>query len=315
MESPCVKKRSLRSVALASIALATISVVATVITVPLVYRHVQQLQSVMTNEVEFCKIRSRDMWREMVTVQSATVAGEARIARKTKRDAYGAQPIESASPPSSMAGSCCTCQDVMVVPELLEDLVILDRLEEMVLCFPDHHLNHHAKNAHQDRQDQPDHLDLKVFLALKEILEILVKTAYPVFLDRQDLQDPKDLQEFQERKDQLVNLEKSSMELHQDLPDRQDHQDPKVPPGHLERTDNQESPDHQDHQEIPERREPMDCLDLTEDQDHEDHLDSQDLATTAHLRAPGQATLASVKKTIIAAANKYIISSSLLRGR
>ncbi|PAV63588.1 hypothetical protein WR25_20851 [Diploscapter pachys] len=69
-------RRSLRPLALASVTLATVSFLSCVITLPLVYQHVQRIQSFMNNEVDFCKARSRDMWRQMVTVQSFTGKGQ-----------------------------------------------------------------------------------------------------------------------------------------------------------------------------------------------------------------------------------------------
>ncbi|CAJ0578537.1 unnamed protein product, partial [Mesorhabditis spiculigera] len=98
-------KKSLRPVAFASVAFATISVLSCVITLPLVYNHVQNVHSFMQNEVEFCKTRSRDMWKEMVTMQA--VAGIPR----NKREAYDANPLSGENPAGSSApGSCCSCQ-------------------------------------------------------------------------------------------------------------------------------------------------------------------------------------------------------------
>lgn len=49
-------RRSLRPVALASVAFAAVSVISCIITLPLVYHHVQSIQAYMNNEVEFCKV-------------------------------------------------------------------------------------------------------------------------------------------------------------------------------------------------------------------------------------------------------------------
>ncbi|KRZ56463.1 Pre-mRNA-processing factor 19, partial [Trichinella nativa] len=61
---------SMRRVAFFGVVISTIAVVASVITLPMVYSYVQTLQSYMLNEIEFCKLRSRDMWSEIVTIQS-----------------------------------------------------------------------------------------------------------------------------------------------------------------------------------------------------------------------------------------------------
>ena len=50
-------RRSLRLLAFASVAFATVSVLGCVITLPIVYSHVQSIQAFMQNEVDFCKAR------------------------------------------------------------------------------------------------------------------------------------------------------------------------------------------------------------------------------------------------------------------
>ena len=112
------KKRSLRLVAFCSVAFSTVSVLACIVTLPIVYNHVQSVQSYMQNEVDFCKTRSRDMWREMVQVQAATglpVVGAQGKQNRTRRQVaagYGAESV--GSPPGTAGnptgGSCCTCQ-------------------------------------------------------------------------------------------------------------------------------------------------------------------------------------------------------------
>lgn len=64
MEEP-KQRRSLRPVALASVAFAAVSVISCVITLPLVYHHVQSIQAFMNNEVDFCKV-SLIGWRMVV---------------------------------------------------------------------------------------------------------------------------------------------------------------------------------------------------------------------------------------------------------
>ncbi|KAI6203871.1 hypothetical protein M3Y94_00607000 [Aphelenchoides besseyi] len=109
------KKRSLRPVAICAVAFATISVLACAITLPIVYNHIQSVQSFMQNEVDFCKTRSRDMWKEMVQIQ--TVSGLPTVATmdRTRRQTYDAQPAYShgSAPGTSgtpQGGSCCSCQ-------------------------------------------------------------------------------------------------------------------------------------------------------------------------------------------------------------
>jgi hypothetical protein len=80
------KKRSLRPVAFCAVAFSTVSVLACVITLPLVYNYVQSVQSFMQNEVDFCKSRSRDMWKEMVQLQAFS-GPTTRKARQTYEEA------------------------------------------------------------------------------------------------------------------------------------------------------------------------------------------------------------------------------------
>lgn len=51
------QNRSLRFVALCSVAFSTVSVLACVITLPIVYHHAQNIYSYMQNEVDFCKVK------------------------------------------------------------------------------------------------------------------------------------------------------------------------------------------------------------------------------------------------------------------
>ena len=88
------KRRSLRPVAFCAVAFATISVLTCAITLPIVYNHIQNVQSFMQNEVDFCKTRSRDMWKEMVQIQAASGLPTVTTMDRTKRQqqTYGAEP-------------------------------------------------------------------------------------------------------------------------------------------------------------------------------------------------------------------------------
>lgn len=57
LENQNKKRRSLRPVAFAAVAFSTISVMCCVITLPIVYNHLQSAQSFMQNEVDYCKVR------------------------------------------------------------------------------------------------------------------------------------------------------------------------------------------------------------------------------------------------------------------
>lgn len=98
---------SLRLVAFIAVVFSTVAVTACLLTFPLVFHYVQTLQASVQGEVEFCKSRSRDMWKEMLDIhQGGGVASSEgpetpfsafmRVARQT-----GAH---------TEVGACCTCQ-------------------------------------------------------------------------------------------------------------------------------------------------------------------------------------------------------------
>ncbi|PAV71620.1 hypothetical protein WR25_22180 [Diploscapter pachys] len=68
MDEKLLARGSLRGVAFAAVAFSTVAVTACLITFPLVFHYVQTLQATVQGEVEYCKSRSRDMWREMLEV-------------------------------------------------------------------------------------------------------------------------------------------------------------------------------------------------------------------------------------------------------
>ncbi|KRX84074.1 Cuticle collagen 6, partial [Trichinella pseudospiralis] len=63
--------RHMRKVAFIGVVVSTVAVIASVVTLPLIYNYIQSLQSHLLNELDFCKSRSRDMWLEIFTIQSA----------------------------------------------------------------------------------------------------------------------------------------------------------------------------------------------------------------------------------------------------
>lgn len=60
---------NLRRVAFYAVALATIATLICIFSVPAFYNYLQHIQSVMQNEVDFCKSRSSNIWREVTRTQ------------------------------------------------------------------------------------------------------------------------------------------------------------------------------------------------------------------------------------------------------
>ncbi|GMR31838.1 hypothetical protein PMAYCL1PPCAC_02033, partial [Pristionchus mayeri] len=88
-------KPSLRFAAFCAVTFATVSLLACIISLPLVYNHVHSIQAYMQNEVEFCKTRSREMWRQMASVQ---VSSKGSTKHRVARDAYDAAPLTTGQP-------------------------------------------------------------------------------------------------------------------------------------------------------------------------------------------------------------------------
>ena len=53
-------RKSLKPIAFCAIAFTVVSVIACVITLPIVYHHVQKVQSLMEEEVDYCKVSFRE---------------------------------------------------------------------------------------------------------------------------------------------------------------------------------------------------------------------------------------------------------------
>ena len=94
------RKGSLRMVAFTAVAFSTVAVTACLFTFPLVFQYVQTLQANVMGDVDYCKSRSRDMWKEMLELQSA--------------EAAGGEPSDSLSSLLRVTrqadDQCCTCQ-------------------------------------------------------------------------------------------------------------------------------------------------------------------------------------------------------------
>ncbi|VDP22525.1 unnamed protein product [Soboliphyme baturini] len=215
MESEKSSKKSLKLVAFCAVCFSTVAVISCVIGLPLVYNYVQGVHSVMQTDVEFCKTKSRDMWKEMVLLyrlsgQSMQFlrSGEP-IITKQKRQAGGygggmqgplpGPEMMGPQPPMEipqMGGQnfMASCkwhvvrvnrdlqahqglQAVMEDPEHQVVPEMLDLLEETVIRCLYLHRNPLAKNAHLDLKDRKDLLVLEVCQVCRASRESMAETA------------------------------------------------------------------------------------------------------------------------------------------
>lgn len=59
----------MRRIAFVAVVVSTVAVIASVVTLPMLYNYVQSFQSHLMVETDYCKTRSRDMWLEMTALQ------------------------------------------------------------------------------------------------------------------------------------------------------------------------------------------------------------------------------------------------------
>ncbi|KAH7712462.1 cuticle collagen 6 (Protein roller-8) [Aphelenchoides avenae] len=77
--------RRLRMVTFFAVAVSTVALLVAVITLPLMYTYAQSLQSRISTEIDYCKLKSRDMWTEVYTIQdSLTSQKTSRSARRPR---------------------------------------------------------------------------------------------------------------------------------------------------------------------------------------------------------------------------------------
>ncbi|VDK80139.1 unnamed protein product [Cylicostephanus goldi] len=69
------KAQSLKRIAFLGVSLSTVATLICIISVPMLYNYMQHVHSVMRNEVDFCKLRSGNIFREVTRTQASAVKG------------------------------------------------------------------------------------------------------------------------------------------------------------------------------------------------------------------------------------------------
>uniref|UniRef100_A0A914R815 Nematode cuticle collagen N-terminal domain-containing protein n=1 Tax=Parascaris equorum TaxID=6256 RepID=A0A914R815_PAREQ len=64
-----IEANNLRRIAFFGVAISTIATLICVISVPMLYNYMQRVQSIMQSEIDFCKLRSSNIWREVSHTQ------------------------------------------------------------------------------------------------------------------------------------------------------------------------------------------------------------------------------------------------------
>ncbi|PIC35595.1 hypothetical protein B9Z55_014905 [Caenorhabditis nigoni] len=129
------EKRSLRPVAFVAVVFSTVAITSCLITFPLILHYIQTLESQVQLDLEFCQARARDMWKEMLDIETGGKKDSAKLAnivlnhrrlekRDTLQDFWARrlhdqelrdQPVGYDNPSvgvesfNSEGGGCCTC--------------------------------------------------------------------------------------------------------------------------------------------------------------------------------------------------------------
>ncbi|CAB3403783.1 unnamed protein product [Caenorhabditis bovis] len=69
------EQQQMRRIAFVAVVVSTAAVIASVVTLPMLYNYVQSFQSHLMVETDYCKARSRDMWLEMTALQAGKGMG------------------------------------------------------------------------------------------------------------------------------------------------------------------------------------------------------------------------------------------------
>ncbi|KAL3081459.1 hypothetical protein niasHS_011703 [Heterodera schachtii] len=230
---------SLRTLAFFGVCLATVATMVCVVTVPLAYQHFQQLGTQMQNEVDFCKLRSGNIWREVTRTQAfaqttggvrhvrAAVTGKGRRARQGYGGAAGGGV--SGGGGGGAAGGGLAEAVVEEAPAADADSLHPDSQDRP------------AHRDHPEATDSPEALDNPALMPKHHLGQALARPAtQPVSRAKTDRPDLRDRLARTETLAGLVRPQPVADKAH---PDRLARPDPTDSPVALESQDSPADPD------------------------------------------------------------------------
>ncbi|CAJ0587546.1 unnamed protein product, partial [Mesorhabditis spiculigera] len=193
---------ALRRIAFIGVAMSTAAVLTTVVAVPLFYNYLQLTQSKMSAELDFCKSRSANIWKEVTRTQVLAKLSGGVVSRDKRRAASSVKPtkevaVDAVSPHLDL-------REPQVRMEILEPMDSLVHPERMVLMDRKPLLllsTNSASTARMVRLDLLERLDRKDLMAKVVLPEAQEAQATP------DPEDPSDLPETLVEMDDLERLE------------------------------------------------------------------------------------------------------------
>uniref|UniRef100_A0A1I8EZA2 Col_cuticle_N domain-containing protein n=1 Tax=Wuchereria bancrofti TaxID=6293 RepID=A0A1I8EZA2_WUCBA len=128
MEDKKNHSQSLKPIAFLSVVFSTFAICSVLITFPLIISYVQTLESSVQIDLDFCRARARDMWKEILDIKTNGRHDSEKLARimmahrEVKRDTMADfwarrlhdqelrdEPYQKPFTRSYASGDCCTC--------------------------------------------------------------------------------------------------------------------------------------------------------------------------------------------------------------
>uniref|UniRef100_A0A0R3S6D5 Col_cuticle_N domain-containing protein n=1 Tax=Elaeophora elaphi TaxID=1147741 RepID=A0A0R3S6D5_9BILA len=130
MEDKKNQQQSLKPIAFISVVFSTFAICSVLVTFPLIINYIQTLESSVQIDLDYCRVRARDMWREILDIETNGRYDSGKLARivmahrDVKRDTMADfwarrlhdqelrdEPYQKpdAFGESYVSGDCCTC--------------------------------------------------------------------------------------------------------------------------------------------------------------------------------------------------------------